>query len=610
MAAMLLFSFNSWGQYDGTGTFVKITSETELVDGFYVIANSGESEAMNNTNTSDYFENTSISPSSGEITDPDPSIVWEIQDDGSGNKSIYDSETSKYVALTSDDNAAYAVDNQDSDESLWTITYETDKFVVTNNSYTSRLLEYNSSAPRFACYEGTQEDLSLFKMVVDATISPATAQYDMDAPSDLTTTITWNDASSVSGITDDKGNTLTAGTHYGVSGSDLTINQGYLDTTLTTDGASVSLTISFDAGADATFDITEAADATIDPAADYFDIGAPSDVTTTVTWNDASSVTGITDDNGNTLTAGTHYGVEADTLTINQGYLDTTLTTEGESVSLTISFDAGADATFVIEAVTTYSVTYDANDANATGTVPVDNNAYAEGDEVTVLGQSDLALEGYIFAGWNTQADGSGETYQEGDTFTMGASDVTLYAVWEEIAQLSIYEIRYSEAEDGASPYEGEYVNTSGVVTANDGSGFFMQDSASSWNGIYVYGNSIPEPGDTVEAGSKLGFVDEGIFDHPIFVPFDFQGTAEIDTIVDKGTYNVDDVIATATDENGEKHEFNMYFTWPVKVPMEEYQERVLPTEPMVTQTRVIDTFFPVAKGPAARPADRKKAPP
>ena len=105
------------------------------------------------------------------------------------------------------------------------------------------------------------------------------------------------------------------------------------------------------------------------------------------------------------------------------------------------------------------------------------------------------------------------------------------------------------------------------------------------------------EPGDKVESGSKLGFVDEGIFDHPIFVPFDFQGEAEIDSIVDEGTYNVEDVVATAIDENGEKHEFNMYFTWPVKVPMEEYEERKLPTDPMVTQTRVIDTFFPVAKG-------------
>ncbi|HMA61324.1 MAG TPA: V-type ATP synthase subunit A [bacterium] len=105
------------------------------------------------------------------------------------------------------------------------------------------------------------------------------------------------------------------------------------------------------------------------------------------------------------------------------------------------------------------------------------------------------------------------------------------------------------------------------------------------------------KPGAKVTSGSKLGTVEEGIFEHPIFVPFDFQGEAEIDTIVSKGEYTVEKNIAKATDENGEQHEFKMYFTWPVKVPIEEYEERKLPTEPMVTQTRIVDTFFPVAKG-------------
>src|SRR6056297_1030208 len=105
------------------------------------------------------------------------------------------------------------------------------------------------------------------------------------------------------------------------------------------------------------------------------------------------------------------------------------------------------------------------------------------------------------------------------------------------------------------------------------------------------------KPGDKISSGSKLGFVKEGIFDHPIFVPFDFRGEAEIDTIVSKGEYTIDKDIAKVTDENGEQHEFQMYFTWPVKVPIEEYEERKLPEEPMVTQTRIVDTFFPVAKG-------------
>ncbi|MGM0497571.1 MAG: chitobiase/beta-hexosaminidase C-terminal domain-containing protein, partial [Bacteroidota bacterium] len=67
--------------------------------------------------------------------------------------------------------------------------------------------------------------------------------------------------------------------------------------------------------------------------------------------------------------------------------------------------------------------------------------------------------------------------------------------------ELTIPEIRETEAEDGTSPYEGELVSTSGVVTANDGEGFFMQDGVGAWNGIYVFTDSEdnPEPGTNVE---------------------------------------------------------------------------------------------------------------
>jgi len=46
--------------------------------------------------------------------------------------------------------------------------------------------------------------------------------------------------------------------------------------------------------------------------------------------------------------------------------------------------------------------------------------------------------------------------------------------------------------------------------------------------------------GDKVRAGDKLGTVKEGIFDHPIFVPFHLMGEYELTEIVDKGDYKVD----------------------------------------------------------------------
>ena len=77
----------------------------------------------------------------------------------------------------------------------------------------------------------------------------------------------------------------------------------------------------------------------------------------------------------------------------------------------------------------TYTVTYNGNGATG-GTSPT-GGAYTQGAMVTVLGNlGSLVKTGYVFAGWNTAANGSGTTYQPNSTFTMGAANVTLYAVW------------------------------------------------------------------------------------------------------------------------------------------------------------------------------------
>ena len=78
----------------------------------------------------------------------------------------------------------------------------------------------------------------------------------------------------------------------------------------------------------------------------------------------------------------------------------------------------------------TYTVTYNANGATG-GSVPSDTNNYEQGATVTVLGNTgNLAKTGYTFAGWDTQADGSGTAYTQGQTFTMVTANVVLYAKW------------------------------------------------------------------------------------------------------------------------------------------------------------------------------------
>lgn len=81
-------------------------------------------------------------------------------------------------------------------------------------------------------------------------------------------------------------------------------------------------------------------------------------------------------------------------------------------------------------ALITYTLIYDGNE-NTGGSVPVDSTRYAEGDTVTVRGNTgELVRTGFYFRTWNTQADGEGTDYVGGDTFTMGTSNATLYAQW------------------------------------------------------------------------------------------------------------------------------------------------------------------------------------
>ena len=103
--------------------------------------------------------------------------------------------------------------------------------------------------------------------------------------------------------------------------------------------------------------------------------------------------------------------------------------------------------------------------------------------------------------------------------------------------------------------------------------------------------------GDTLKAGDTIGTVPEGIFQHRIMLPFAFQGDWQLTFVADNGEYTLKDVIAKAVDANGVEKEIFMVQHWPVKIPIAAYEEKLLPQETMITQQRIIDTFFPVATG-------------
>jgi uncharacterized repeat protein (TIGR02543 family) len=147
-----------------------------------------------------------------------------------------------------------------------------------------------------------------------------------------------------------------------------------------------------------------------------------------------------------------------------------------------------------------HTVTYDGNGATA-GSVPIDGTGYVRGDTVTVVGNTgSLAWYGRAYAGWNTEADGSGTTYTQGQTFTMGTADVTLYALW---TILPTYTVTYDAngAASGSVPIdttnylEGSLVSVAGNSgnLANPPLGFDGWNTNADGTGTpYTQGQSFP----------------------------------------------------------------------------------------------------------------------
>ncbi len=108
----------------------------------------------------------------------------------------------------------------------------------------------------------------------------------------------------------------------------------------------------------------------------------------------------------------------------------------------------------------------------------------------------------------------------------------------------------------------------------------------------------VVNEGTKVEEGDVLGTVPETeVIEHKIMVPPGVSGTV-ID-IASDGEYTIEETIAVIEDEEGEEHEIKMYQEWPVRRPRP-YKRKLDPEEPLITGQRVIDTFFPVAKGGTA----------
>lgn len=111
--------------------------------------------------------------------------------------------------------------------------------------------------------------------------------------------------------------------------------------------------------------------------------------------------------------------------------------------------------------------------------------------------------------------------------------------------------------------------------------------------------NFVPQaaPGDDVTGGDVLGLVNETEhLVHKIMVPPGIRGVVER---IETGSFTVEDTVAMIRDGRGTLHTVSMMQRWPVR-ERRPYARKLDPETPLITGQRVIDSFFPIARGGTA----------
>jgi uncharacterized repeat protein (TIGR02543 family) len=206
---------------------------------------------------------------------------------------------------------------------------------------------------------------------------------------------------------------------------------------------------------------------------------------------------------------------------------------------------------------TPYTVTYSSN-GSTSGSAPGTATSYAGSTHTVEANSGSLARTGYTFAGWNTQADGSGTSYSAGTgTFAMTA-DVALYPRWT----ANSYSITYSGNGNtgGSVPSPGSFTTggTPYTVVGNTGSLVRTGYTFSGWN--------------TAIDGSGTAYAAENTYStlanltlyamwspNSYAVTFDSQGGG----VVSSGTYSTGGSVASPSDPSRTGYTFAGWFTSP-----------------------------------------------
>jgi V/A-type H+-transporting ATPase subunit A len=116
-------------------------------------------------------------------------------------------------------------------------------------------------------------------------------------------------------------------------------------------------------------------------------------------------------------------------------------------------------------------------------------------------------------------------------------------------------------------------------------------DRSKKWNFV-----ATAKVGDEVEAGDVVGTVEEtSVVTQKIMVPFGIKGTIKS---IKEGEFNVEETVYVVETKDGDR-ELTLMQKWPVRRGRP-YKTKLPPSKPLITGQRVVDGFFPIAKGGVA----------
>ena len=145
---------------------------------------------------------------------------------------------------------------------------------------------------------------------------------------------------------------------------------------------------------------------------------------------------------------------------------------------------------------------------------------------------------------------------------------------------------------DGIERPLKEMAKTSGMFVSA-GRGIDSLDDKRKWDVTFIV-----KKGDVLKSGEIFATCPEtSLIEHRIMVPVGLSG--EVTSIQKNGIYTLNDELLVLTDEHGLKHSLTMVQKWPIRQARPTFERKVI-SMPLITGQRVIDTFFPIAKGGAA----------